>query len=95
MELVSIFFLKCALKEHFRRYAHAIRFIVGLHDTQNFHPIVKYEQYQISSGARASLVAAYAREFRLHGEIFKTNMLRFGVSFDQIVSTIEAFWFKF
>ena len=36
-------------------YAHALRFAVGLHGTQKLHPIVKYEHYQISSGARASL----------------------------------------
>ena len=30
-------------------------FIIGLHSTHEFHPIVKYEHYQISSGARASL----------------------------------------
>ena len=38
------------------RYAHALRFAVGLHGTQKFHPIVKDRLYQISSGARASLV---------------------------------------
>ena len=43
--------------EHFRQYAHAIRFEVGLQGTEKFHPIVKYEHYQISSGARASLEA--------------------------------------
>ena len=47
--------LICALREHFRRYAHALRFAVGLHGTQKFNPIVKYKHYQISSGARASL----------------------------------------
>ena len=39
------------------RYAHALRFAVGLHGTQKFHPIVKYKHYQILSGARASLVS--------------------------------------
>ena len=41
--------------EHFRQYAHALRFSIGLHGTQKFHPVVKYKHYQISSGARASL----------------------------------------
>ena len=35
------------LGEHFRQYAHAFKFAVGLHDTQKFHPIVKYKHYQI------------------------------------------------
>ena len=43
-----------ALAEQFRQHAHAIRFVVGLRGTQKFHPIVKYEHYQIPSGARAS-----------------------------------------
>ena len=43
--------------EHFRRYAHALGFAIGrLHGTQKFHPIVIYKHYQISSGARASLM---------------------------------------
>ena len=41
------------------RYAHAIRCVVGLHGSQEFHPIVKYEHYQIPSGARASLYSYY------------------------------------
>ena len=41
--------------EHFGRYAHALKFAVGLHGTQKFHSIVKYKHYQISSGARANL----------------------------------------
>ena len=41
--------------EHFRQYAHALRFAIGLHGAQKFNPIVKYKHYQISSGARASL----------------------------------------
>ena len=45
----------CALGEHFRRYAHALRFAIGLHGSQKFPPIVKCKHYQISSGARASL----------------------------------------
>ena len=32
--------LMCALGEHFRRYAHALRFAVGLHGTQKFHPLL-------------------------------------------------------
>ena len=47
--------LMCTLGEHFRRYAHALRFAVGLPDTQKFQPIVKFIHYQISSGARTSL----------------------------------------
>ena len=47
--------LICALGKHFRRYAHALRFAVGLHGTQKFRSIVKYKHYQISSGAPASL----------------------------------------
>ena len=42
--------------EHFRRYAHALIFAIGLHGAQKFYPIVKYKHYQISSGARASLI---------------------------------------
>ena len=45
----------CALGEHFRRYAHALRFAISQHGTQKFHPVVKYKHYQISSRARASL----------------------------------------
>ena len=45
----------CALGEHFRRYAHALRFAISQHGTQKFHPVVKYKHYQISSGTRASL----------------------------------------
>ena len=41
--------------DHFRRYAHALRFAIGLHGAKKFHPIVKNKHYQISSGARASL----------------------------------------
>ena len=41
--------------EHFRRYAHALRFLIGPHGAKKFHPIVKYKHYQISSGARACL----------------------------------------
>ena len=48
--------LMCALGEHFRRYAHDLRFAIGLHGTQKFHPVVKYKHYQISSEARVSLV---------------------------------------
>ena len=42
--------------EFFRRYGHALKFAIGVHGAQKFHPIVKYKHYQISSGARASLV---------------------------------------
>ena len=46
--------------EHWRTlqaiYAHALRVAIGLHGAKKFHPIVKYKHYQISSGARASLV---------------------------------------
>ena len=45
--------------EHFRRYAHALRFAIGLHGAWKFHPIVKYKHYQISSGARASLIRGW------------------------------------
>ena len=45
----------CALGEHFRRYAHALRFAIGLHGTQKFHPIVKYKHFQISTGAQTCL----------------------------------------
>ena len=38
----------CALS-----YAHALRFAIGLHGAYKFHLIVKYKQYQISSGVRA------------------------------------------
>ena len=56
MELFRIKKKISALGEHFKRYAHAIRSVIGLHGTEKFHPIVKYEDYQISSRARASLV---------------------------------------
>ena len=46
----------CTLGEHFRQYAHALRFAFGLHGTQKFHPVVKYKHYQISIGAQASLI---------------------------------------
>ena len=48
-------FPKKLIGEDFRRYAHALRFAVGLQGTQKFHPIVKFKHYQISSGALASL----------------------------------------
>ena len=53
--IVKLFGNQGIYQEHFRRprYAHVFKFVVGLHGTQKFHPIVKYEQ--ISSGARASL----------------------------------------
>ena len=41
--------------DHFRRYAHALRFAIGLHGAYKFHPIVKNKHYHISNGARASL----------------------------------------
>ena len=37
----------CALRKHSRRYAHALRFAVGLHDIRKFLPIVKYKHHQI------------------------------------------------
>ena len=43
------------IADHFRRYAHALRFAIGLHGAEKFHPIVKNKHYHISSGARASL----------------------------------------
>ena len=46
------------IREHFRRYAHALRFAIGLHGAKKFHPIVKYKHYQTSSGARASLTTS-------------------------------------
>ena len=67
MELF-VFFLICALGEHFRQYALAIRFVVGLHSAEKFHPIIKYEHYQISSGARISLpIMGAPRNFRRGG----------------------------
>ena len=45
--------------DHFRRYAHALRFAIGLHGAYKFHPSVKNKHYQISSGARASLSARH------------------------------------
>ena len=49
-------FLIRIIGEHFKRYAHALRFAIGLHCAYKFHPIVKNKHYQISSGARASLM---------------------------------------
>ena len=46
--------------EHFRRYAHALRFAIGLHGAKKFHPVAKYKHYQISSRARASLDSCMA-----------------------------------
>ena len=43
------------IADHFRRCAHALRFAIGLHGAEKFHPIVKNKHYHISSGARASL----------------------------------------
>ena len=43
------------IADHFRQYAHALRFAIDLHGAKKFHPIVKNKHYQISSGARASL----------------------------------------
>ena len=34
-------FLICTLGKHFRQNAHAIRFLIGLHGTEKFHPIFK------------------------------------------------------
>ena len=50
--------LMWGLGEHFRRYAHALRFAIGRHGhgAYKFHPIVKYKHYQVSSEARAGLV---------------------------------------
>ena len=63
--------LICALGEHFRRYAHALRFAIGLlstsyilHGTQKFHQIVKYKPYQISSGPQASLLTHCSEKLR-------------------------------
>ena len=55
MELFQQKNLMRGIGEHFRRYAHALRFAIGLHGVKKFHRIVKYNHYQISSGARASL----------------------------------------
>ena len=47
------------IADHFRRYAHALRFAIGLHGAEKFHPIVKNKHFHISSGARASLSDAH------------------------------------
>ena len=52
--------------EHFRRYAHAIRSKVDLRGTQKSYTIVKYEHYQMSSGARASLYSYSHAEIIIH-----------------------------
>ena len=52
---VSQNFLMRIIADHFRRYAHALRFAIGLHGAYKFNTIVKNKHYQISSGARASL----------------------------------------
>ena len=53
----SKFVLICEVGEHFRRYAHAIRIVVGLLVPRNSIQLFnEYEQYQISSGARAKEV---------------------------------------
>ena len=55
-----------AFGEYFSRYAHALRFAVGLQGTQSFHPIDKYRHYQISSGARAILCFEHVSDCKLH-----------------------------
>ena len=40
MELFPKIF-NAGIGEHFRRYAHALRFAIGLHGALKFHPIVK------------------------------------------------------
>ena len=52
------------IADHFRRYAHALRFAIGLHGAEKFHPIVKNKHYQISRGARASLPCRYSIPLR-------------------------------
>ena len=47
------------IADHFRLYAHALRFAIGLHGVYKFHRIVENKHYQISSGARASLGMCY------------------------------------
>ena len=56
MERFRIFLNMCTWRTLEALCVYAIRFVVGLHGTQKFHPIVKYEHDQISSGARACLV---------------------------------------
>ena len=47
MKLFTNVFKICALiGEHLSRYAHAIRFVVGLHGTQNFYASHKIELLQ-------------------------------------------------
>ena len=75
--------LICALGEHFRRYAHALRFVIGLHGTQKFHSIIKYKDYhhyQILIGARASLkfLTVLSQEFQKAG--CKFNEMRWRTS---------------
>ena len=80
--------LICTLGEHFRRCAHALRFAVGLHGTQKFHPIVKYKHYQISSGARASLACLGLRSPTRNSFSFRINI----ISFTYQRSTINRFF---
>ena len=57
--------------DHFRRYAHALRFAIGLHGAKKFHPIVKNKHYQISSGARASLTLSDVSYVKNDQELIK------------------------
>ena len=54
------------IADHFRRYAHALRFAIGLHGAEKFHPIVKNKHYHISSGARASLPLPHDHFYTRH-----------------------------
>ena len=65
------------IADHFRRYAHALRFAIGLHGAEKFHPIVKNKHYHISSGARASLLVYMVH--RNSTELLKINTTKFQV----------------
>ena len=43
------------------RMSSDLQLVYNLHDYQKFLPIVKYKQYQISSGARPSLLNIYEK----------------------------------
>ena len=63
------------IADHFRRYAHALRFAIGLHGAWKFHRIVENKHYQISSGARASLTNIHVlHRDRLYSHVSDINI---------------------
>ena len=68
--------------EYFSRYAHALRFAVGLQGTQTFHPII------ISSGARAILCFEHVSDCKLHDKNTEDVMLFPALHVDKLIILI-------